>query len=645
MDPLYSRSVWQSILDDPNTSQGCRDIAHSQLRDPIGMGTRADAPAEVSHDQTLQNKKPAAWQLVEAFEYKNWNDQDQGPAEVITLAAHTILTTEETNHKVLPLNAMMSSSGKPSVKKAYPKLVAAAENAMQSRTCSAELKADAHIVMSCFERQSGGSISSNHLRNAVKTYPKDWRLRSSLATQHIKGGNASMSLECLIAAEALAPDASLSQWNVRLHKGKVLYNLSRQQEAAKTLELVLQDFETTFKKDPGMSDRTVGQLAVAQYMLCQIYVLLDSGNNKKNYNLKIKQNFYQAEDKRSSMDLEAAKKIDWGNRTITQMFVSRIDPFALSHGECHVCAVVTDKPLKCTACKTAQYCGRACQGTAWKHGHKQECASLKDQRKTDTKQQKKDGETNQAVRQVASKLPPLDANLDPKKLWKDALQLSKKKKHQDAAFNFLVALFMDFSLDASDMAPVKATVDACANDDPVAMALSILTHMDRSSPLRRASDMHCKSMLMWNAATEPAKQQSKTAKTLDDVNRWRFGIGMCVILCARVMGRCYAVRNSAEANSPEHRQAFEDMTKLVNESKSYVDAPRWLTLQFELAYINMDVAAVEEAKLWFGIFMANLDAMRQRGSVSLHWRKFRVSAEKRIAMIPMFERAMKNGTV
>jgi hypothetical protein len=384
-------------------------------------------------------------------------------------------------------------------------------------------------------------------------------------------------------------------------------------------------------------------LAVAQYMLCQIYVMLDK--SKKNYNLKIKQNFYQAEAKRSSINIEAAKKIDWGNRTITQMFVSKIDPFALSHGECHVCAVVTDKPLRCAACKTAQYCSKACQATAWKHGHKKECASLKDQRKTDKKQQKKDCETKQAVRQVASNLPPLDANLDPKKLWKDALQLSKKKKHQDAAFNFLVALFMDFSLDGGDMAPVKATVNACANDDPVAMALSILTHMDRSCPLDRATDVQYKSMLMWNAAPESSKEQSETAETLDDVNRWRFGIAMCVIFCARLMGRCYAVKNAAQANSPKVREAFEDMTKLVNESRSYLDASRWLTLQFELAYINMDVAAVEEAKLWFGIFMDNLDAMRRRGSVSRHWSQFRASAEKRIAMIPMFERAVKNGTV
>ena len=85
---------------------------------------------------------------------------------------------------------------------------------------------------------------------------------------------------------------------------------------------------------------------------------------------------------------------------------------------------------------------------AWKSGHKKECKKLKSEQKQKKATDKKDCD----IRQSRANLPPLDVNLDPNELWREGVTMSKSGMCEDAAWKFLLALFMDAALDANDEA-------------------------------------------------------------------------------------------------------------------------------------------------------------------------------------------------
>lgn len=187
---------------------------------------------------------------------------------------------------------------------------------------------------------------------------------------------------------------------------------------------------------------------------------------------------------------------------------------------------------------------------------------------------------------------------------------------------------MNFSLDAEDMKLAKRAVDACASDDPLALALGMLTHMDKKHPLAQCQENREKaSRVKW------LPQPPNEALSLEQVDRTAFGIAMCSIFQARIMARCFTVRSFDEANSRSHKQAFEDAVKLISSVKVYLDPRQWLTYQFELGYSHLDVGATREAKLWLETFLKTLDAVKEMdGSLTRHWTRMRNSAETKLSL-------------
>jgi hypothetical protein len=199
---------------------------------------------------------------------------------------------------------------------------------------------------------------------------------------------------------------------------------------------------------------------------------------------------------------------------------------------------------------------------------------------------------------------------------------------------------MDMGLDANDRAPAKSAVDGCDSDNPVAMALSTITHLDPRQPLKRGADMLNKAQRL-DCSSSIAKE---SPESIESVNRKVLGLGMCRIMYARMMGRCFSINSAEQAASRQHRTAFEDIAKLIADSRTYVDPRRWLTLQFELGYSSMDVGATKEAKEWLKRFATSVDLLcaQNDGGLSPHWTQMRSKAEARLQMIPLMETMTQN---
>jgi len=128
--------------------------------------------------------------------------------------------------------------------------------------------------------------------------------------------------------------------------------------------------------------------------------------------------------------------------------------------------------------------------------------------------------------------------------------------------------------------------------------------------------------------------------TLEDVDRRAFGLGMCFIMYARKIGIVFSCKSAADARRTETRDAFDDVAKLVMNSKQYIDPRRWLTLHFELGYTNMDVGALIEGEKWLKLFTTKIESTESfrtnRGSKQ-HWLGMKSSAESRLQQLSLMK--------
>lgn len=234
----------------------------------------------------------------------------------------------------------------------------------------------------------------------------------------------------------------------------------------------------------------------------------------------------------------------------------------------------------------------------------------------------------------ACTVPPLDADLDPSKLWKEAVQLSNNGQYEDAAWKFLLALFLDAALDANDLKPARKAVRGCKPDDPVAMALSTIVCWKKKEPLKRGVDMVMKAESM-----DHSFDNCELAESIEDVDRTKFGLGCCRIMYARMLTRVFNVTSIAQSFDRKYLEEFDEAANRISEAQYFIDPNRWLTIQFELGYIAMDAGAATEAKYWFRRFITNLAVMRTEndGKLSKHWEMLLARAKRRQLMIPQVE--------
>lgn len=558
--------------------------------------------------------------MVEAYEAGITHCSDE---EIVSLAESPLLL-----NKCKTIRSAYSPYGQPSVELAYPRLFQAIENIFGTSRESENL-AKAHAVKACLVRQVDKERSIVHFKKAIRIRPDDWRLRNSIASSYMQLGNVSMSLESLTQAMTMTAEDSFERFEVESSRGKVLFNLERFKEAEASFLSVMKNTE---KFRDNISPIDFGHLVVMEYQLTMIY-LMGNLNNKS----KVEHHWKSAEHKYNELVPGVRSRIDWQSRNLSQMLIRSSYPKLLSHQECHHCRQLCPNPKICSACKAACYCSKECQKAAWKAGHKQKCQ----QENQNRRETKKEHKVAVKKRETVKKLPPLDAKLDPYVLWAKAKKCSDP---MDAVFYFVVALFLDFSLDAQDFAPVRATVSQCPNaDHPLVLALDTLPQV--SQPRGRSSLEHADSnrhkCLRYIDAL-PGDSQV-TSESLEEMDRVSFGIGVCHIFQARMMGRVYAVRSDAQARDPEVHRAFEDIAQLINNAaKLFMDTDRWLTLQFELGYCNFDLGAVDEAQRWLDTFIESINRLEKDssgGKLSKHWKKWRKTALQKVQIIPLLKRS------
>lgn len=224
---------------------------------------------------------------------------------------------------------------------AYADLCETCNRIINDSNSDNEIKSNTYVILS-FLRGQGSlenhrGISLNDLKKAVVLNPRDWRLHSILGKKQTSINNTALGLESICRAECLTTDPFV-KFILGMRNGKVLMNLSRQEEAIDAFENVMSLYNIDMKRHPKMNDR----IAYVAQSECT----------------KASSHYKSAEEKRKSLNENDAKIIDWTSRMAAEMVISEINPGLLSYEECNQCNKVTVSPKRCHDCKTVFYCSR-----------------------------------------------------------------------------------------------------------------------------------------------------------------------------------------------------------------------------------------------------------------------------------------------
>jgi tetratricopeptide (TPR) repeat protein len=494
-------------------------------------------------------------------------------------------------------------------------------NSLRKDGCK-EIAADANIVLGClYQKQRSYKDKTydeeeKYFQRALCLRPDDWRIHTMLSTTYVMAGQASLSLQSITQALHHAKSAK-ARFNLLQKRGKLLCNLSRKNDAIACLEQVMVEYEE-IKKD--LSPEETGDAAVSQYALCSQY----AESNAKNRYKKQLSHWKQAEAKRNALPADVQNTFCWDFRDMAQILVAKIKPeAALSHRECHYCHHTTDNAMRCSACKVAVYCSKDCQVKGWKSGHKQECAGSKATRKQSRKHSK-----------VSPPATLIDEHIPPRSLWKEANKLSKAGNPEEAVWLYLVALFLDLSLNLkSNLTEAKKAVEKCGRENIVARVLSIVTHND-NKPLEKCASVS--ENFTTEEITRALKKKKEDVKTFEEVDRGRFSIGVSYIFWARWHARMFSIKSGVDPKVSN--KAFKVAAELIGKARIFINPESWLTYQYELGYSNFDMMAFDEGKFWLKKFVFNLNLCQKNSHLSMiHWKQSMVSAHLKLDMISMLE--------
>jgi len=609
---------WNKIIDDPDCDRVLRDLARTKLAE---KRSASNAVYEMRLDPVWKD-------AVEANEVIGIGSDRLSDAALVTIACKYLLL-DENSDGCTRISSVLRRDGSNDVLAFYPKLIRACNKMIRqaSNDTEREAIADAHIVLASLRQLQGDPRAFRNeerdFKKALTLRPNDWRIHSAIATMYCKGDQISLSLDYITRAATLV-QSKKARFGLLQKKGKLLSNLFRYKEAITCLEQAMIDYEH-FKGE--LMPKEKGHAVVAQYVLCQTYAM---SNQSQETEKKMLTHWKEAESKRNELPPDVINQICWDFRDCAQMLVAKIKPgaAALSHRQCCNCHIVSDKIMKCGACGVAVYCSRACQKEAWKAGHKEECSKDK---ATKVKQRKE--------QRIPVNKPLIDEFLDPKNLWKKATRLAKNDKPDEAVWNFLIALFMDFALDKPEnLKDARKAVDRCSEKGKyIAMVLSMVTHHKKTgdNPVDFSTDI-LKSLCMDSAFTSCVFQKPNVSSELSEVDKNTFAFGAAHIFRARWISRCFSCEgrtmDSPIMDSSINGEAFQDAADSICKAHPFIDPDQWLTYQYELGYSNFDIGACEQGKTWLKSFISNLNRCKK---LSTHWLRFRRVAETKLNTVSM----------
>jgi len=174
----------------------------------------------------------------------------------------------------------------------------------------------------------------------------------------------------------------------------------------------------------------------------------------------------------------------------------------------------------------------------------------------------------------------------------------------------------------------------------------MITYMSKRDPLGHTETNHHKALeYIQNHGGKDQMLSLDVSTSLEQVNRVRFCLAMCMTFRARIMGRCFAVKSMEQAQSVAHKEAFDVTLQLIDDVRLHLPTERWMTIQFELGYSNLDVGAADEAKHWLEMFVNNLAALERanNGNLTKHWKQMRKKASAQLQMVQMMRAAQLAG--
>jgi hypothetical protein len=243
----------------------------------------------------------------------------------------------------------------------------------------------------------------------------------------------------------------------------------------------------------------------------------------------------------------------------------------------------------------------------------------------------------------------LDLDLVPFDLWQRGVALVNEGDMDEAAWNFLLGLFMDFGLDGNQMTPVIKAIAGCDENDPVAMALSITTwqsqNRHRLTKERHLGFIEDVRKRLESDASSGASATSTAISSIDQVKRNAFAVGAAKLFHARILARYHCCTNPFDAHNRTFKAAYQKSADIINTARTNFDPDRWLTLQYELGYSSLDTGNIRKAKQWLQMVVKSLKKEQTESGAVLngHWLDTRASAEQKLQMVPMMEQAKRMG--
>ena len=589
----------RKVLDDPASTAGQRDFARMRLAEEQPLpapaqqgdiacsGDRVFTGESLSRNQRLE-KAVQDWKAADAFD-----DQDMRDARAAVHRAAAAILVDE---KRLPIRSRGDPrAGQCDALGAYPRLVAAATSIIADTKAANPLRADAHVLLGLLHSaaaarsEPSSRAAREHYGKAVKLRPGHSRQLYLLSAMSAMAGLTARALEELLMAREAATD-TLERWSYGSMIARCLMGLSppRYADALRELE--------EHAEGPG-GDLLDGLVLERGHMVESLYHMVTCSHMLEGrVTSKAKEAYRRAEAQEKGLPAQVRARMDPTVKMSAQAVITSSQESVRvgSSRECHGCHQPKPDLKLCTGCLAVAYCSQACQKAAWKAGHKNECA----RKQASREQVKDDARGAKACHTEIGQLPPVDADLEPAALWRDAVRQSGQGAHDEAVWLFMLALFMDYSLDANDMAPLKRSLAGCSDPhSPPAVAVR---------PIAETAGLKTVTLAPWEQAyTELRRRAFKRSptppRTLEDVSRAALAACSATLFLARTLGRMGAVR----ADQPGDQGAFNDAYKLISEAAELVHAERFMTLQFELGYASRDILAHTESNAWYDKLQAS----------------------------------------